>query len=453
MKPSRIACVVLALGLGYSTAAFAQEQTWLKDRRYGEGIGIRTGDFELHPGIAGEFGYDTNYFLRSDRDPPGARPIDTLRLRITPSFSFGTITQQRRESEGGGTEPPKVAFRANIAASYSEFIATKSANSDALSKQRNIGASGGLSLTILPQRPIGGDLYTDFLRSVQPSNLAEFNYNRFTARFGGGIAWAPGGGMFDWRLGYQYSLTYFEDTRFRNLGNHTHEINTRGRWRFLPRTAFMYDASLGFTRYDYATSSQLDSSPVRARVGINGLVTSSFAFLGMVGWGASFYKGTPTQSPQQFDSIIAQAEFKWFITPNPGLDPAGVGLTLSSVAVGYSRDFFNSYLGDYYTRDRGYLSLATFFSQRVLLVVEGGVGAIEYPNIYGTNRVLEHTPFTTIMVDASLFGEYRFSNTVGLNTTLRYTSNITDTFIGVPPNADYLEWKRFEAFIGLRWFM
>src|SRR5215831_17243111 len=122
MKPSRIACAVLALGIGYSTAAFAQDQVWLKDRRYGEGIGIRTGDLELHPAIAGEFGYDTNYFLRSDRDPPGVRPIDTLRLRITPSFSFGTITQERRENEGGGTELPKVAFRAGVAASYSEFI-------------------------------------------------------------------------------------------------------------------------------------------------------------------------------------------------------------------------------------------------------------------------------------------------------------------------------------------
>src|SRR3954452_21250308 len=121
MKSSRIAFAVLALGGGYSTAAVAQEQRWLKDRRYGEGVGIRTGDLELHPGIAGEFGYDSNYFLRSDRDqPPNAPVIGTLRLRITPSFSLATISPQRREAEGQGTEPPKVAFRAGVAASYSE---------------------------------------------------------------------------------------------------------------------------------------------------------------------------------------------------------------------------------------------------------------------------------------------------------------------------------------------
>jgi hypothetical protein len=455
MKPSRIAFAVLALGIGYSTAASAQgEPQWLKDRRYGEGIGIRTGDLELHPGIGGEFGYDSNYFLRSSNDPPPNGPVvSTLRFRITPSFSLATISPQRREAEGQGSEPPKVTFRTGVAASYNEFIATDSANSDELSKQRNVGVVGNLQLVILPNRPWGADIFGDFVRTPQPSNNPDFNYNRFTARFGGGVTWAPGGGMFDWRLGYQYQYVYFEQDAFRGFGNHTNEVNTRGRWRFLPRTAFMYDASIGFIRNDYNTPGQLNSDPVRARVGLNGLVTSSLAFLGMVGWGASFYEGAA--NAQQFDSVIAQAELKWYITPNPGLDPGGVGLTLSSLAAGYTRDFFNSYLGDYFTRDRGYLSLVSFFSQRVLLVVDGGVASLRYPNVYNPQRQLIHTPFNTTLLDGSLFAEYRFSDSVGLNTTVRYSANLTDTFIVVAPGAlpDYLNWNRFEAYIGLRWFM
>src|SRR5260370_9590587 len=106
------AVILLATG-----AAAAQSQTptssdapqWLKDRRYGEGIGIRTGDLELHPGIAGEFGYDSNYFLRSDKDI--AKPVDTLRLRITPSFILATIRPPPREAAGGTPEPPQVTFR------------------------------------------------------------------------------------------------------------------------------------------------------------------------------------------------------------------------------------------------------------------------------------------------------------------------------------------------------
>ena len=60
MKLRGLKCAVLAVCMSYATGAIAQEQVWLKDRRYGEGIGIRAGDFELHPGIGGEFGYDSN---------------------------------------------------------------------------------------------------------------------------------------------------------------------------------------------------------------------------------------------------------------------------------------------------------------------------------------------------------------------------------------------------------
>lgn len=442
----RLTYAVLALGVGYSGAAFAQDQVWLKDRRYGEGVGIRTGDVELHPGIAGEFGYDSNYFLRSGA--ANEPVIDTLRLRITPSFSLSTISQQRRESEGGGGEPPKVMFRAGAALSYSEFFATKSQYSDAMTKQRNFGALANLQLTILPQRPFGGDLSADFLRTVQPSNDPNFNFDRMNARFAGGIVWAPGGGMFDWRVGYEYGIVFFEDTSFRNFGNYYNQVNTRGRWRFLPRTALMFDGSATFLRYSNNPNqaASTDSDPIRARIGLNGLVTNWFAFLGMVGWGSSFYKPNPLmQNPSQYDSLIAQAEFKFYLTPNPGLDPAAATLTLSTVALGYSRDFFNSYLGNYYARDRGYVNLSYFFGGRFLVVADAGLASLGYPLFTFPVR---QDPFRATYFDSSLFGEYRVTDSVGINTTLRYTSNASTTVA-----TDDLSFKRFEAFIGVRWFL
>jgi hypothetical protein len=452
MKLTGLTSAVIAIGLCYSSAALAQDQVWLKDRRYSEGMGIRTGDLELHPGIGAEFGYDSNYFLVADGESvagvatPG--PVPALRLRIVPSFSLSTISQQRREADGGSPEPPKVGFRAGVAASYNEYIATRSGDSDVLSKQRNIGALGNLQLTILPGRPWGADLFTDFLRSVQPSENPEFNFNRITARFGGGIVWAPGGGMFDWRVGYEYGLTYFEQPEFRNLSTNYNQINTRGRWRFLPRTAFLYDATATFLRYNLNPSAgSLASDPIRARIGLNGLVTPAFSLLAMVGWGSSFYQGA---TAQQFDGPIAQAELRWYITPNPGLDPAGATLTLSSLALGYVRDFANSYLGDFYTSDRGYLSLSYFFGGRFLLVGDAGIAAIKYPLIYSSDRTVAiNAPFTTLRPNATLFGEYRVADSVGINATLRYTANITDVVI----NTDQLKWNRFEGFVGVRWFL
>jgi len=456
MKLTGLTSAVIALGLSYSSVALAQDQVWLKDRRYSEGAGIRTGDLELHPGIGAEFGYDSNYFLVADSEQvAGAAthgPVPSLRLRIVPSFSLSTLSPQRREGDGGSPEPPKVGFRAGVAASYNEYIATNSGDSDVLSKQRNIGAIGNLQLTILPGRPWGADIYTDFLRSVQPSQNPEFNFNRITARFGGGIVWAPGGGMFDWRLGYEYGLTYFEDLNFRNLSNNYNQINTRGRWRFLPRTAFLYDATATFIRYNNNPQpGSLASDPIRARIGLNGLVTPAFSLLAMVGWGSSFYQGL---NAQQFDAPIAQVELRWYITPNPGLDPAGATLTLSSLAIGYSRDFTNSYLGDFYTTDRGYINLSYFFGGRFLLVGDAGIAAAEYPNIFDSNRVVINPPFTSLRPNATLFGEYRVADSVGINATLRYTANITDVAInqgtGTP---DQLKWNRFEGFVGVRWFL
>ncbi|HKQ70710.1 MAG TPA: hypothetical protein VJT73_15295 [Polyangiaceae bacterium] len=438
----RLTTAAIALGLTFSTVSLAQDQVWLKDRRYGEGIGVRAGDLEIHPGVAGEFGYDSNYFLRSDSGGPP--PASSLRLRITPSLSLSTLSQQRRDAEGGTTEPPKVSFRAGAAATYNEFIATKSQQQDEFSKQRNIGGLANLQLTILPGRPLSVDLYGDFLRSVQPSKIAEFNFDRLNARFGGGFIWAPGGGMFDWRVGYEYGLTYFEDAQFRNLSNAYNQVNTRGRWRFLPRTAFLFDANAGFIRYNQGPTLQLPSDPVRARIGLNGLVSPSFALLAMVGWGASFYKGV---AAQQFDSVIGQAEFKWFITPNPGLDPSAATLALSSVSVGFSRDFFNSYLGNFYARDRGYLNVSYFFGGRFLLVADGGVAAFEYPDLIASGTFVP--AFTTLRIDSTLFGEYRVADSFGLNATLRYTANLTDQVV----NGDPLDWKRFEGFVGARWFL
>ena len=73
--------------LAFSSIAAAQ-QPWLADRRYGEGIGIRSGNFEFHPSISTEFGYDSNYFQRAETEEP---VLDAWRLRVTPSLTLSTL--------------------------------------------------------------------------------------------------------------------------------------------------------------------------------------------------------------------------------------------------------------------------------------------------------------------------------------------------------------------------
>jgi hypothetical protein len=284
---------------------------------------------------------------------------------------------------------------------------------------------------------------------------------------GGGaeLALQPGSGTLDWHFGYQIHATIFEDDTGKPYNNLVNEVYTRGRWKFRPRTALVYDATLRWFNYTNLALAQPvgidNSTPVRTRLGLDGLVTDRFALLAMLGWGASFYQVTFPQQPQ-FDSLIAQAELRWFLAASPGIaSVTDVGLALSSIAIGYTRDFQNSYLGSFYTQDRGYLKFYYLFAGRATITLEGGVAAIEYPNLYWSDGVLRQTAFNNVRADATLFGEYRFTDTFGLNATLRYTTNagnqlldVTEPVMGAAAPAKYaLQWNRWEAYLGVRWFL
>src|SRR5271165_5154914 len=117
-------------------------------------------------------------------------------------------------------------------------------------------------------------------------NLA---FNRDDVGVGGELVVQPGGGTLDWRFGYQFHDVIFEQPAAQAYDNTLHQAFSRGRWRFRPRTALVYDASLGFNQYAHAGEALavglVNSTPVRARLGLNGLVTDRFAALAMVGWG------------------------------------------------------------------------------------------------------------------------------------------------------------------------
>lgn len=446
MKLRLAIAAALATAVTVTTAAAQQspQQPWIRDRRYGEGIGIRTGDLELHPGIAGEIGYDSNYFQRSPDEPP---ILDVLRLRITPSLSLSTLGPQRRlvgEEEG---VPPAVNFRAGVSAAYNEFIPLKSQDASQVRDQRHIDAGANFNLDVLPQRPWGFDANGNFIRTVEPSNsvLLDLAFDRDTLDLGAGINWRPGGGLFEWRLGYDFGLTVFERQAFKRFNNVQHTIDTRGRWRFLPRTAFIYDASYGFITYTDPGATQNDGSHLAAQIGVNGLVTNHFALLAEGGWTQSYY--TPNRvAAQNYDDFIAHAEFKWFILPQASLEPTAATVGLSSIALGYVRNYLDTYYNGWYRRDRGYATFEYFVGGNVLLSLSGGLSHYAYP---GTPT---QPGFQENRADAILFGEYRFSDSFAINTTLRYDADLTKARIPVGAGFDYLDFTRFQAWLGVRYF-
>ncbi|MDP9001250.1 MAG: hypothetical protein M3O46_14205, partial [Myxococcota bacterium] len=480
-----LVALLLARQASAQTVA-ADSPQWLKNRSYASGAGVRAGDFELHPGVAGEVGYDSNWLLRTDRTtcgtgscengPPLAPVIPALEFRITPSLYLSTLGPQRRE--GDILVQPSVAFRAAISATYREFIGlssdSKGPNND-ISAQRNLSVAADSRLTILPGRPVGGALFVSYAREIQPNMTTvdpNLSFNRDDIGAGAELALQPNSGTLDWRFVYQYRAVLFEEGSAAGFTNGTHEISTHGRWRFRPRTALVYDATMGFISYrnsdQAAVQGLVGSTPIRTSIGLNGLITDRFSLLAVAGWAASLYDTSAVAAQPQYDSFIARAELTWFLAGGPSFGSIqDIGLSLSSIVLGYGRDFQNSYLGNYYGSDRGYLRFNYFFASRALVNLEGGLGSIEYPNMYwlptpaSPSAVLRHASFTDLRADATLFAEYRVFQTLGINSTLRYTTNISNvhdmpaqqTPTGAGSNFFDMGWKRFEAFIGVRWFM
>lgn len=452
----------------------AHAQGWLSDRRYTEGIGIKAGDFEIHPGIGGEAGFDSNWFMRSSQaGVANGNPVPAAIFRVTPSIYLSTLGPQRKEGDVNAA-PPTVNFRLGASATYRAFIGDQ----DVINQNGIDGLSGALTgrLDVLPQRPLSFGLQAGYTRTVAPNPGPGFpsneNFNQNAIDAGADFTITPGGGTLSWKFGYDGNFLIFDsngtNAPFNNFQNN---VFTRGTWKFSPKTAVIFDGNFGFINYQQkaqAFNGLMDSTPLRTKLGLSGLIGPRFGLLAFLGYGGSFVqdsingKTIPTAqqygfgyADKSFPGIIGQLEGRFFLTANPAAEqnPADVSLSVSMLSIGYSRDFAPSYLGSFYGSDRGYLKFTYFFGGKALISLEGGAGAREYPNVFDNTGAPVHSNFVDGAIDATLFAEYRFSNTLGLNTTLKYTQEISSVTLPYTVGTFGMDYLRFEGYIGFRWFM
>ena len=326
MTTRGLAASAVAAVLLVSRAASAQAQyvaqpdspEWLKDRRYNEGIGIRTGDLELHPGIAGEGGYDSNYLLRSTtvgvaNGPPlsprhpGARVSRHSLALPLDARSAAARGRQRRA-------PSPLAFRAGFNATYRELVGLSSDRSRRAEQRYRRAAQPERRGRRPPRHPPGAAGRGRALRRAtrapscrtRSTRIQTCRSTRTTSAAAPSSRCSPGAERSTGTLATSCTRRSSKRATGKPYDNLVQEAYTRGRWKFRPRTAFVYDATFRFITYNNAELAEpvpLDTStPIRARIGLDGLITDRFALLAMVGWGASFYDTTLPNQPQ-FDSV------------------------------------------------------------------------------------------------------------------------------------------------------
>jgi len=446
----------------------ASAQGWLADRRFAEGPGIRTGDLELHPGIGGEVGYDSNWFLRSHEEgpniangPPALPRRDAGVLRITPSLYVSTLGQQRMD---GNREPRFISFRGGASATLRAFVGEE------MSRQHNVSVNTDARMDLNAGRPIGLGIFAGYNRLIQPQVLADPNlsFNRSDLRAGAEVIGMPGGGTFDVRGGYQINAALFEQTNGVPYSNITHELAVKNRWRFRPRTALFSDTTLRWVNYpnaDRALNFLNDSTPLRTRFGITGLITPRFGTLLAAGYGATFFKNPELAASRQYDSVNGQAELTYYLGQGGGTnEPGEATLLLSTITLGFVRDFQNSLLGNFYNTNKVYARLEYWFGGKVVMNLSGYGEQLNYPPVFlntgpGSTPAQVTGEFTNYRFGGSFFTEYRLTQSFGINTTVDYVEQTSDTLIPsgtiagtTIPTFFNLNYRRLQAFVGARYF-
>lgn len=260
----------------------------------------------------------------------------------------------------------------------------------------------------------------------------------------------------------------------------THEISLKNRWRFRPKTSLFTETSLSFVTYPNAERSVLalnDAVPLRTRVGINGLVTSRLSLLAAAGYSATFMANGALATTSQFDSFNAQVEGTIYLTGTaaPTNDPTAT-TAVSTLTAGYLRDVIvgsaqsfqtrptyifgggqNTTLGSFTGLDKIYGRLSYMFAGRAVIALDGYFDILTLPPSYdaaGTVAPGTLNGFTNYRPGASLFAEYRFADSLGLNVTFDYVQQISDVQIPVGPGQVFdLNNRRAQAMLGFRWFM
>lgn len=439
-RRTRTAVLLCTLLTGATIGSQAHAQTWLPDRAYTEGPGIRTGDVLIHPGIAVRGGYDTNVF-KADGETrtvvENGQTIDRTQkivgaatLAVTPHIHIATLNPQRLkegEDRTSAEHLPALAFRGGLSATYYHIFADDA--------PRNVEFDTDLNLTILPRRPFNIDVGLTYLRNIRPftqyaglrnAYIFDTIQPRVRLNFGSRSQVLTG------YAGYAPRVSIFESRVFDYLNSFTHVVEAGSAWRFLPSTALVYDATLDLQDYKEdnaaATISPVlfaDTKRFRTRLGINGALTRTLTLRVLAGYTAIFLSDKFSgERLDDHEDVIGEAVLGF------RFGPAQSG----QFELGYQRDVQASALGGWTRFDRGFATVRAMLGRVFQLSVEGGASYVTYGSLWGfdqndgavalgSGNKLDRND---VRVDGAVRGEYRVTDWLSFMADVSVQALVTD---------------------------
>lgn len=418
-----------------------------------EGPGFRVGDFELHPGIGTEIGWDSNVFFTDNGNPIPGRFQDSAIFRATASLMLATRGIQRREEgeAGGEGDPapnPDLSFRGGAWASFFHLFNDND--------RTNVSFGGSLNLGILTGRPFSVRITNDLNRAARPftENAPGVGYGRLQNTAGVDFSFATTGEVLKFTLGYRNNLFFFEDAGFESNNRFRHGFILEESFRVLPETGIFHRTAVEVVDYfggaPVAGASPVnDAVTVATEVGINGALTPELSLTALGGYSAGFFNAPdPTMYQQDYEGPNGRVELQW--TPEERI----------SLVVGGSTSYQPAFIGNFENRWSVYSSFQALIGGVFLLGLDAAFSYHIFGVVIDTSGALLGTTDTREdpRLVTSLFAEYRFSEWLGVNGTLAYLGNFTNYEFISPigtMGATIIEparYDKFEAFLGVRAF-
>jgi len=319
----------------------------------------------LHGGVSVEGGYDSNIFYNDDEK------VGSAILRVNP---FLDLTNASRT----GDAPSGLYFDLRAGMSYREYL-----NSDAnIRRLRAVQPTASVNL----EHNSGGTVVVgiaDTYARVQDAPYTRLGANndliiRDNNLAAAQLRWSPGGGRLQGTLRLTNTIDWFETDQLKAGSSMTNEAMLDLSWRWLPKTALYVQVRQGWVKYlnteddssglvPASLGKKQTSYPLRAMVGIRGLITEKTSIALAVGYQNAFYEGGQTTTGF-FGSTTAAGEL--IVMP----------LQTTKITLGLHHDFQNSVVGNFFYDDGVYASVS---HQLVSRLIAQAWGAYDHRRYYG----------------------------------------------------------------------
>ncbi|MAD61878.1 MAG: hypothetical protein CMH49_10280 [Myxococcales bacterium] len=380
--------------------------------------------------------YDDNVFYEADLEPTGNVPNQGAVLKVG-----GGLTIENR-----GKSPVGLDVDALSAYRHYTFLDGQAGQSESTVDKLRQGRNG------IDFARFNGKLTLGALSDVQVILQDHFNYierpayegtvfgfERVDNRLGAAVDFAPGrrngGGPLGINLGYEMRTIFFlNDGEGLDIQSRSekqaHTLSLDTRWRFLPKNFLTLNLSYSSNNYnDFEQDldamnpelSSRDSTPLRAQLGLSGLITPRFSLFLRGG-----YANTYNKNGNSFKGFIGlfQASYKFA----PILD----------ISIGYQRDGQDSGFSNFYILDRIFAKSTFKLSSRLQLT--GNVSYDTYT--YDASNAIDDTGRVDPVLRSQIALRTQLPSHLAVQIAYSIESNYTEYKLPINEPVDFAAYQR-----------